>query len=131
MSSRKLGSVSQLAMRAGANTAASSLVCWARPLGFRKRCTRGRSLHPGWAHVQAWHASEEIFIVGARGVYAWVIHRVIHIMGLHSIGGSTHSLASVADTLAWLASPPVACVLGSISNVGLLLHLARITIRAV
>ena len=44
-------------------------------------------------------------------------------IGLHSIGGGTHSLASMADTLAWLADPPVACVLGSVSNVGLLLHL--------
>ena len=42
---------------------------------------------------------------------------------VHSVGGGSHSLVSVASTLSWVTTPPVACVLGALSNAGLLIHL--------
>ena len=114
---------------------------------WRKRCIRLghpqvawlNDLEDGkvnWIHLYMRLAAASIFVlVGDAGprtgnpLTAGLLHynelavASSGFMGLHSIGGSTHSLASVADTLAWLASPPVACVLGSISNVGLLFHL--------
>lgn len=89
-----------------------------------------------WIHLFMRLAAAAIFVlVGDAGprtgnpLIAGLLHynemasTTAGFMGLHSVGGNTYSLASVTDTLAWLASPPIACVLGSISNIGLLFHL--------
>ena len=78
-----------------------------------------------WVHLSTRLLVASIFVlVGEAGprVVNPLIGGLLHYNELASsrhsgfIGGGTHSLA-------WLADPPVACVLGSVSNVGLLLHL--------
>ena len=44
-------------------------------------------------------------------------------LAIHSVGGTVHALACLADTIAWLVIPPMGCVVGAVSNVGSLLQL--------
>ena len=85
-----------------------------------------------WVHLSTRLLVASIFVlVGEAGprVVNPLIGGLLHYNELASASSrhsgfiGLHSLASMADTLAWLADPPVACVLGSVSNVGLLLHL--------
>lgn len=94
----------------------------------------GKSTRVSWVHIHLRLASTGTFLLlgecGSSKALNPLIGNLLHFttlktryeafLAIHSIGGTVHAIASLADALAWLVQPPIGCVVGALSNVGLI-----------